>query len=300
MSNKPALGKGLDALFGGESQPDSSSAGKIKEHSVSSVPENGVRNIPSEAVDINTGQPRKNFSSEALEELAASIREQGILQPILVEEAGGRYRIIAGERRFRASQLAGLTRVPVIIKNLTEAERMEVALIENIQREDLNPMEEAMAYKNIMDTAQLSQEEVARKVGKKRPTVANALRLLRLEKDMQKAVAEGEMTPGHARSILSLENPADRRILFSRIIHTGMSVREAEKMAGDLARGQRKSSSRKEEPLRTQTPELREIEQRFIDVFGTKVRIKGGNNRGQIEIAYLSMDDLERIVDIIG
>ena len=299
MSSKPALGKGLDALFGGEQnykeQPVSADTGSEKP-----ADSGGIRSVSLELIITNSSQPRKKFSTESLEELADSIREQGILQPILVEEKDGRYGIIAGERRFRASQLAGLTEVPVIIKSLTEAEKLEVALIENIQREDLNPIEEAMAYRAIMDSAQLSQEEVAEKVGKKRPTVANSLRLLRLEKDMQNAVASGEISSGHARSILSLENPADRRILFSRIVNTGISVREAEKMAGELSRGQRKSSSKKEKSLRAQTPELREIEQRFIDVFGTRVRIKGSNNKGQIEIAYLSMDDLERIVDIIG
>jgi len=295
VSSKPALGKGLDALFGGDApaepvspEPKAASGGS------------GAELLPIDQIVPNQDQPRKTFSSETLEELADSIREQGVLQPLLVEKEGNRYRIIAGERRYRASRLAGLKEIPVIIKSLTEAEKLEVALIENIQREDLNPLEEALAYKSIMDAGQLSQEEVARKVGKKRPTVANALRLLRLEKDMQNALAAGELTPGHARSILSLENPADRRILFSRIVHGDLSVREAERMAGELAKGQRKGTHKKEAPLRTQTPELREIEQRFIDVFGTKVRIQGNNNRGHIEISYLSMDDLERIVDIIG
>ena len=296
MSNKPALGKGLDALFGAESGESKSLSEPVSRGTAAS----GVEMISVDLIETNFEQPRKAFSQEALEELAESIREQGVLQPVLVEKEGDRYRIIAGERRYRASKLAGLAEIPVIVKSLTHAEKLEVALIENIQREDLNPLEEAMAYKSIMDAGQLSQEEVARKVGKKRPTVANALRLLRLEKDMQNALAAGELTPGHARSILSLENPADRRILFSRIMHGDLSVREAERMAGELAKGQRKGTHKKEAPLRTQTPELREIEQRFIDVFGTKVRIQGNNNRGQIEITYLSMDDLERIMDIIG
>jgi len=295
VSSKPALGKGLDALFGGEGPAEPASP-----EPKASTGGAGAELLPIDQIVPNQDQPRKTFSTETLEELADSIREQGVLQPLLVEKEGNRYRIIAGERRYRASRLAGLSEIPVIIKSLTEAEKLEVALIENIQREDLNPLEEALAYKSIMEAGQLSQEEVARKVGKKRPTVANALRLLRLEKDMQNSLAAGELTPGHARSILSLENPADRRILFSRIIHGDLSVREAERMAGELAKGQRKGTHKKEAPLRTQTPELREIEQRLIDVFGTKVRIQGNNNRGHIEISYLSMDDLERIVDIIG
>lgn len=251
-------------------------------------------------VDAGREQPRKKFSREALEELAESIKAQGVLQPILVEKAGDRYRIIAGERRFRACRLAGLGEIPAIVRDFSPGEKLEAALIENIQREDLNPLEEALAYRAIMDAGKLSQEETAKKVGKNRSTVANALRLLRLDKDMQEALTGGEFTPGHARAVLSLENPADRRILFSRIMETGMSVREAEQTAGELAKGKRAGKAKKTAAPRALPPELREIEQRFIDVFGTKVKIKGDNNSGQIEISYLSMADLERITEIIS
>ena len=296
MSKKAALGKGIDALFGGE--PAEQGKDYQGPSGLSGV-EDAVRMVPVELVVPNQGQPRKNFDQESLVELADSIREKGILQPILVEIQDDHYRIIAGERRYRASLLAELKKIPVLVRQMTDEDRLEVALIENIQREDLNPIEEALAYKAIMEGATLSQEDVAKKVGKKRSTVANALRLLRLDEEMQRSLAEGHITSGHARAILSLDNPADQKILHSRIVHGDVSVREAERMASDLAKGKR-SSLKKEPPLRApQTPELQHIEQKFINTFGTKVRIKGNNHKGSIEIAYFSMDDLERILEII-
>ena len=303
MSKKAALGKGIDALFGGEPEPAAVEANSPVSQPVfpaESSEEETVRLVPIEIVSPNGDQPRKSFDDDTLTELADSIREKGVLQPILVEVDGDHYRIIAGERRYRASIIAGLKKIPLIVRELSEEDRLEVALIENIQREDLNALEEALAYKSIMDSGKLSQEQVAKKVGKKRSTVANSLRLLRLDKDMQRSLAEGQLTSGHARSILSLENPADQRILHSRILHGEVSVREAERMASELSKGKRVTSSKKEPPLRAPiTPELQHIEQKFINTFGTKVRIKGSNHKGTIEIAYLSMEDLERILDII-
>lgn len=302
MSKKSALVKGIDALFGEETNasvtPAPVPAAPVE--SSRAVEEEGVKTVPIELVAPNGNQPRKSFDEDALVELSESIQTKGILQPILVEIDGDHYRIIAGERRYRASVMAGLKKIPVLVKEMTEEERLEVALIENIQREDLNAVEEAMAYKAIMDAGKLSQEEVARKVGKKRSTVANALRLLRLDKDMQRGLAEGLLTSGHARAILSLENPADQRILHSRILHGEVSVREAERMASELSKGKRVIKTKKEAPLRApQSPELQHIEQKFINTFGTKVRIKGNNHKGTIEIAYLSMEDLERILEIV-
>ena len=293
MSNKPALGKGLNALFNAESEAAETPGGKINKSG------DGVLLLSVNKIQTTKGQPRKTFDQDSLDELAESIKSKGVLQPILVEMEGSGYKIIAGERRFRASLQAGLKEIPAIIKSFTPAEKLEVALIENIQREDLNPLEEALAYKDIMDAARLSQEEVARKVGKKRSTVANSLRLLHLDKEMQKALVSGDLTPGHARAILSLENPADRKVLFNRIVSSGMSVREAEKTAAELSKGKRSKAAKKQSVKNSLTPELRQIEQHFIDVFGTKVKIKGDNNKGQIEISYLSMEDLERIMDIL-
>lgn len=256
----------------------------------------------------NPHQPRREFDEQALSELADSIREHGIIQPIIVEDAkDGTYYIIAGERRTRAARIAGLTTVPVIIKKFSEERKLEVALIENIQRENLNPMEEAHAYHKLMTLGNLSQEEAAVRVGKNRSTVANALRLLKLPEDMTSSLASGKMTPGHARAILSVLNPSDQRILFARIIGNGLSVRDAERIAGELNGGSRASSDSAKKDSKSKKShsdlkidiETRNIEQKFIDVLGTKVSVKGSLDRGSIEISYFSRDDLDRIFEIL-
>ncbi|GAB4223742.1 MAG: ParB/RepB/Spo0J family partition protein [Spirochaetales bacterium] len=287
--SKRALGKGIDALF-------------------QSVVEEGTETPPSEGYEVleitrlvpNPHQPRKEFNPEALEELAASIRSRGVLQPILVEpREDGTYLIVAGERRYRAALLAGLPKVPVIVRTFTDQERLEIALIENLQREDLTPIEEAKAYRSLMEAAGLSQEELAERIGKNRSTIANTLRLLKLPEDMQEAIHSGSISPGHARAILAVVNPADMRILFNRIVEKGLSVREAEAMATELNKGVRASEPEKDTPFPKQRPiELQEMEQRLLNVLGTKVRIRGNGRRGTIEIAYFSTDDLERILEL--
>lgn len=254
----------------------------------------------------NPHQPRRDFDEEALRELADSIREHGIIQPIIVEDAGdGTYFIIAGERRTRAARLAGLSQVPVIVKKFSDERKLEVALIENIQRENLNPVEEAQAYHRLMTLGNLSQEEAAVRVGKNRSTVANALRLLKLPEDMISSLSTGQITPGHARAILSVLNPSDQRILFGRIVGNGLSVRETERMAGELNGGSRAGTETKEKPAKASEKELlknievRNIEQKFIDVMGTKVLVKGNLDRGTIEISYFSRDDLDRVYEIL-
>lgn len=254
----------------------------------------------------NPHQPRREFDEEALKELADSIREHGIIQPIIVEEAGdGSYFIIAGERRTRAARLAGLARVPVIVKKFSDERKLEVALIENIQRENLNPVEEAQAYHKLMALGNLSQEEAATRVGKNRSTVANALRLLKLPEDMTSSLASGQITPGHARAILSVLNPADQRILFGRIVGNALSVRDAERIAAELNGGSRAGSdTAKKRGKETandarKNVEVQNIEQKFIDALGTKVSIKGNLERGTIEIAYFSRDDLDRVFEIL-
>ena len=255
----------------------------------------------------NPHQPRHEFDEEALKELADSIREHGIIQPIIVEDAGdGTYYIIAGERRTRAARLAGLTKVPVVIKKFSDERKLEVALIENIQRENLNPVEEAQAYHQLMALGNLSQEEAAARVGKNRSTVANALRLLKLPEDMTGSLASGQITPGHARAILSVLNPSDQRILFGRIIGNALSVRETERMAAELNGGSRAAgpAARKEKAAKPSGDEamkdiaIRNMEQKFIDVLGTKVSVRGNLEKGTIEISYFSRDDLDRIFDI--
>ncbi len=285
--SKRALGKGLESLIQ-----------QYEEESETSFDE-GVKDIQIKLVIPNPDQPRKTFDEEALEELADSIREQGVIQPIIVEENGGRYIIIAGERRFRASRLAGLDTIPGLIRKYTREQKLEIALIENIQREDLNSIEEARAYLSLMNNLDLSQETVAQKVGKKRSTIANSLRLLKLPEDMQESLKKGDISAGHARAILSVLNPSDMRILFSRITSNGLSVRESEQQAASLNIGVRKAALPQAKAVYSPDPEIRRIEQKFLDVLGTKVTVKGGLKKGKIEIAYYSLDDLERIYDLL-
>ncbi|MBO5137001.1 MAG: ParB/RepB/Spo0J family partition protein [Spirochaetaceae bacterium] len=262
--------------------------------------ENGSLSVDISLLVPNPHQPRTEFESESLQELADSIREHGVLQPPTIEDAGnGTFYIIQGERRTRASKLAGLSRIPVILKKYSETDKLEVALIENIQRENLNPVEEAVAYQKLMEMGKLSQEEMAQRVGKKRSTVANALRLLKLPEDMQNALVSGEITAGHARALLSVVNPADQRILFARIIGNGLSVREAEEAATELNNGGRVVTKKKVTKETKKNPDITSIEQQFIDVLGTKVSLKGDLQKGSIVIDYFSSDDLDRLYNII-
>ena len=276
-----ALGRGIEALLKPAETQESVAA---------------IQFVPISSLKPGSEQPRQVFDENALEELARSIEQQGILQPILVEkQADGSYGIIAGERRYRAARLAGLSEVPVILKKLSEAEKLELALIENLQREDLQPIEEALAYRKLMTAFDLSQEDVARRVGKKRPTVANSLRLLNLAPSMQEALNQGRMTAGHARAILSLPGRPEQEVLFARIISQGISVREAERGALKI-RTQPESAQKAQKPREPRTtPFLKTLQQRFIEILGTKVAIKGGEQRGRIEIDYFSSEDLERI-----
>ncbi len=291
MAPKHGLGKGLDALLAGTDADETRPAAS------------GELRLPLDKLVANPNQPRRTFDEEALQELAASIREHGIIQPVIVEDKGnGTYLIVAGERRCRAARIAGLREVPAVLREFSDERRLEVALIENVQRADLNPMEEALAYRKLMEVTGLSQEEVAARVGKNRSTVANALRLIKLPEDIQTALSAGQLTSGHARAILSVVNPADQRVLFGRIVGDGISVRDAEKMAGELNGGIRAASpaGSGEKQAKDRAPELMAMEQRFIDALGTKVSISGGLKRGSIKIDYYSMDDLDRLFSILA
>lgn len=250
----------------------------------------------------NPFQPRRTFNEESLQELAASIKEHGIIQPIIVEKNGDSYIIIAGERRTRAALLAGLERVPVVFREFENSKKLEIALIENIQRENLNPIEEAKAYQEIMQLSGLNQEETAKRVGKSRPAVANAMRLLQLPDDMQTALEKGVLSAGHARAILSLINPADQRVLFTRITEQALSVREAEMQAAQLKKGARieqKKDISQRKPLESDDIRLaiKDIEQQFIDALGTKVEIKGDLEKGLVSISYFSRADLDALYE---
>jgi ParB family chromosome partitioning protein len=254
----------------------------------------------------NPGQPRKNFDEAELRELADSIAEHGIIQPIIAADAGdGTYIIIAGERRTRAARLAGIAEVPAIIRDYTDQKRLEISLIENIQRTDLNPIEEAAAYKNLMDFSSLSQDDVAARVGKNRSTVANALRLLKLPADIQKSLEQGNISPGHARALLSVTGKKEQEKLYQEILAGGLSVREAEKRAATLNNADADGSAGTEgkaggKPAAKRLPEITSMEEKFIGKLGTKVAIEGDLNKGRIHIDYYSMDDLDRLYEILG
>lgn len=295
MSKKKALGgMGLDALLSLDDESNGSSV------SLSEDIKDAVQDLDISLIKANPDQPRKIFTEESLQELAASIASQGVIQPILVERDGSAFIIIAGERRFRASQLAGMKEIPGIIRDFSEEEKLEIALIENIQREDLTAIEEARAYRHIMDSLDLSQQEIADKVGKKRSTIANSLRLLNLPEDIQESLNHGSITAGHARAILAVINPADQKILHSRIKDEGLSVRATEGMVEDLNKGKRLQNREKPELPKNKIPEILGIEQKFIDHFGTRVQVRGNLKKGKIEISYFSEDDLERIYDLIN
>jgi ParB family chromosome partitioning protein len=298
---KQRLGKGLDALFPknyrGSGLDEGRNPGKGPGPEGTGGPPGGEILLSPDKLLPNPGQPRKVFDEESLKELAASIREHGIIQPVIAEDRGdGTYTIVAGERRTRAARMAGLKEIPVIIRNYSEAKRTEISLIENIQRTDLNPVEEAAAYRALMDLTGLSQDEVAARVGKNRSTVANALRLLKLPPRMRSALEEGGMSPGHARAVLSLESAVHQEALFKRIIAGGISVREAEQAAAAFGREERPS---KKAAKSRRDPELTAMEQKFIETLGTKVVIQGNLSRGSIVIEYFSMDDLDRIHGIL-
>lgn len=315
MAKKPALGRGLDALmpfseeeYGKENSSkngnfDDTANSVAKPLNVPSgitVDENGTLWVNPALLKPNPEQPRHEFAQDELQELSDSIKENGILQPPLIEDAGdGTFYIIAGERRTRAAKMAGLEKIPVQLGKFNDVKKLEVALIENIQRENLNPIDEATAYYKLMEIGELSQDEVAKRVGKKRSTVANALRLLKLPEDMQSALVSGQITSGHARAILSVVDSAEQRILFGRIVGNGLSVRESEQLAGEL-NNKEKNPSKKSPVLKNddRDPNLLAMEQKFVEVLGTKVVLKGNLNRGSLQIEYFSGEDLERLYSI--
>jgi ParB family chromosome partitioning protein len=286
---KSGLGKGLDALLNNNDDsplmPEKSPIAGDKD----------IIQLPVDLLISNPDQPRKNFNETELQELADSIKEYGIIQPIIAANAeDGTYYIIAGERRTRAAKLAGLQTVPAVIREYGGQKRMEVSLIENIQRSDLNPIEEAVAYKNLIDFSGLSQDELALRVGKNRSTVANALRLLKLPVEMQKNIEAEVISPGHARALLSVNAAHEREKLYAEVIKGNLSVRETEKRADAINNKKTVEKKSKGRP-----PEVDAMEEKFIHHLAVKVEIKGGLNKGCIQINYSSMEELERLYEIL-
>lgn len=284
-----ALGRGLDALLG----------------SYSETVENTVQNISLNLIDNNSNQPRVQFDEDKLTELAESIKVHGIVQPILLKKIGERYRIIAGERRFRAARLAGLAEIPAIIKNMSEREMQEVALIENLQRVDLNPIEEASAIKELLSGYGLTQEELASRLGKSRPAITNALRLLTLPQEVQEMLREAKLSAGHARALAALDDPKDIIEIANSVVDNKLSVRETEALVKKLqaqiaAEEEADEQNQKPQPRKTVlTSELKNAQQRLTEYLGTKVRFKGDEDKGKIVIEYYSKDDLMNIFDML-
>lgn len=246
----------------------------------------------------NPNQPRKFFDEEALEGLAESIKSQGIIQPLTVEEiAPGEFSIIAGERRYRAAKIAGLDKVPAIVVSLSEVQRIQMSLIENIQRENLNAIEEASAYQYLIDHSGFTQEMVAQKVGKSRSAIANSLRLLSLSDKMKDDIVSGAMSAGHARAILSLINPADRELLRDKIVHEGLSVRDAEILAESYNKGHKLIQRKK---ITEKDTEVVNIEEKFVSAVGARVEIKGSLDKGKLQIKFKSQKDLERLYALLS
>ncbi|MCR5606254.1 MAG: ParB/RepB/Spo0J family partition protein [Treponema sp.] len=313
MARRSGLGKGLGALLEEENtESEHATVNKAFPAGIN-VDDDGQLWVNPALLKPNPHQPRQEFNEDALQELAESIKEHGVVQSITIEDAGdGSFYIIAGERRTRAAMLAGLEKVPVQLRHYSDVRKLEVALIENIQRADLNPIEEANAYNHLMQMGNLSQDDVAKRVGKKRSTIANSLRLLKLPEEMQGALINGKISAGHARALLSVASMTAQKGLFEKIVGNGMSVRDAEKEASLLnnssSAGLENSETKKSDANSSITdtmnnasrdPDINAMEQKFIDVLGTKVVLKGNLERGSLQIDYFSRSDLERIYNIL-
>lgn len=280
MAKRPALGKGIGALL-------------------STATQEGGRKYflcPIEELKPHGKQPRKSFDDGKLAELAASIQEKGIIQPLVVRKVTDHYQIIAGERRWRAAQKAGLREVPVVIQDVSEDWALEMALIENIQREDLNPIEEAEAYRNLMENFDLTQEEVAKRVGKERSTVANSLRLLRLPEQVREDVVQGRLSMGHSRALLAL-NEEDILEARDQVVQKKLSVRDTEALVKKI---QKFGISPKAKPKKEPDPELRHLEEKLKQALGTQVKIQPKGKGGKVEISFYAPRDLDRLLEVLG
>jgi ParB family chromosome partitioning protein len=270
------LGRGLDALI--------PKGDNLEGYIVASINE----------LKPNMFQPRKDFDEKTISELASSIKEKGILQPLVVRTISGGYEIIAGERRWRAAQRAGITRVPIIIKEATDREVLELALIENLQREDLNPIEEAVAYQQLIDEFELTHEDVSRQIGKDRSTITNQLRLLKLPEEAKKALIAGDITAGHARAILSIESSAEAREALKAIQKQKLSVRKTEQLIQNISKRKKKDAKPRSDDMY-----IRQITDELKKSLSTQVRIVGKQGKGKIEIDYYSNEELERLTSIL-
>jgi ParB family chromosome partitioning protein len=279
MAKKRGLGKGLSALI--------------------PVSETVPTELPIDVISPNPLQPRQKIAPAELEELAASIREHGLIQPLIVSQIADaedqRYQLIAGERRLEAAKLAGLARAPVVIREATPQEMLELALVENIQRADLNPLEQATAYRHLMDDFGLTQEQVAERVGKSRVTVANSVRLLRLPDEIKSSLTQGQITEGHARAILALDQPEEQRRIWEEVLKRGLNVRQTEEAVRRLAAG-----PKPKRPDTSSSPETKALEDRFREAIGTKVQLFRSKRGGRLVIHFYSEEELQALYELIA
>jgi ParB family chromosome partitioning protein len=285
LNKKFGLGKGLGALIPEE---------KVEEKSVDK--ETGINSININLIKANEDQPRKNFDEEKIIQLSESIKEHGIIQPIILKKEKDTYNIIAGERRWRAAKIAGVKEIPAIIMDLSDKEVLEISLIENIQRQDLNPIEEAIAYKKLIDDFKLTQEQLSARIGKSRTAIANCLRLLNLDKRVQDYLIDGVITEGHGRAILSIEDKDLQYEIAQGIIDKELSVRETERFIKSISVEKKINKNESKD----QNPYYIDIKDKLENLFGTNVLLMDKKNKGKIEIEYYSQEDLQRILDILN
>ena len=287
MAMKKGLGKGLDSMI-----PEKKTKAELKE-----VADKSFIEVKISEIDPNIGQPRKSFNEDELLELAESIKIHGVIQPVILTKRGKRYELIAGERRWRAAKLAGLAKIPALVREYTDKEIMEVSLIENIQRQDLNPVEEAEACKNLIDEYKMKQDDLAERVSKSRSAITNALRLLKLDEKVKAMLAEDLITTGHARALLAVEDKDKQQQLATKIFDEKLSVRETEKLVKALSEGK----ENKKEEKTSEKLVYRKLEDSLKSILGSKVSIKSKQGgKGKIEIDYYSMEELDRITELFA
>lgn len=302
MSKKKALGRGLSALLKDNSSDDDRlevdiPIGPISEQTPSG-PVSGITEIPIEQIEVNPFQPRTHFDQDALLELAESIRVHGIIQPITVRRlAENQYQLISGERRFQASKLADLKNIPVYVRSADDQQMLEMALIENIQRENLNAIEIALSYQRLITECALKQEELGDRVGKNRATITNYLRLLKLPPDIQIAVRDNKLSMGHARAIINVENPEQQLFIFKKALEEDLSVRKVEELVREVSN--KKEAVAKDEQSVPANKEISQLQSHLSSHFGTRVVVRSDGKKGEIKIPFLSVEDLNRILDIL-
>ena len=284
------LGRGLGALLGDDVVEQPAAAPEVK--APAEEVQDAVRMLPIRLIDPNRDQPRRSFDEDALRELAASIEAVGVIQPIIVAEVGERYSIIAGERRYRASRMAGLDEIPAIVRNWDEQRRLEAALIENLQRDDLNPIEEALGVKHLMEESSLTQEKVAERLGKSRPAVANLLRLLTLEESVQQLLIEGKLSAGHARALVTVDEK--RQVQLANLtVQQGWSVRQLERICAQPVKQE------ETKPVKVRDQQFSRLEGMARELFGTRAKLDGTQDSGKLTLFYYSADDLQRIWEVL-